>query len=83
MVPSSKLYIKYSGNAPKPHGNFTTNQWNLDHGPFLTTAVWSVLDESGINYVEMECAGDEFDLDNEDFNLDDEFDLDEKGRLTE
>ena len=41
------------------------------------------------NYGQMECAGDEFDLDYEkgwnecagnDFNLDDEFDLDEKGR---
>ena len=26
--------------------------------------VWSVLDKSGTNYGEMECAGDEFDLDN-------------------
>ena len=41
------------------------------------------------NYGQMECAGDEFDLDNEkgwnecagyDFNLDDEFDPDKKGR---
>ena len=41
------------------------NQFKTDHGPFLTTAVGSVLDDSGTNYGEMECAGDEFDLDNE------------------
>ena len=35
-----------------------------DHGLFLTTAVGSVLDDSGTNYDEMECAGDEFDIDN-------------------
>ena len=48
-------------NAPKPRGNFGRP---ICGTPFLTTAVGSVLDDSGTNYGEMECAGDEFDLDN-------------------
>ena len=55
-------------NAPKPLGNFgrpICALWNPNHGPFLTTAVGSVLDDSGTKYGEMKCAGDEFDLDNE------------------
>ena len=49
-------------NAPKPRGNFGRP---ICETHFLTTAVGSVLDDSGTNYGEMECAGDEFDLDNE------------------